>query len=228
MTGATHGARSEAPLRTQRRITAALQTTSVLLFASLESRLVLRALRGLEDAGDALVALLALPLAFLASDLVSGLVHWFCDNFLAEDTPLVGAGLIHPFREHHRDPLAITRHGFLERNHANIASVLPILAWVLCLSAPGAPGPGDVFAASFWAGFGIAVAFTNQIHAWAHAARAPKPVRWLQRAGLLLNPRHHARHHKGGLAYCITGGWLDLPLERARVFERLERAFGKS
>jgi hypothetical protein len=201
----------------------AFQALSLLLFVALESRLVLRALQGITDVGDALLAVLALALAFLVSDLVSGLVHWWCDTFFAEDTPILGSALIQPFREHHRDPLAITRHGFFERNHANILAVLPILVWDVLTDASAAGGRAAVFATAFLAGFGLAMAMTNQIHAWAHSPRVPRVVRQLQRAGLLLRPRHHVRHHRDGLAYCITGGWLDAPLERARIFEKLER-----
>lgn len=50
----------------------------------------------------------------LAADLVSGVVHWFCDNFFREDSLLVGRMLIRPFREHHRNPLGMTSHCFLE------------------------------------------------------------------------------------------------------------------
>jgi hypothetical protein len=56
----------------------------------------------------------------------------------------------------------------------------------------------------------------------------PPGVRRLQRARLLLHPRHHARHHQRGLAYCITGGWLDAALERTRIFETLERALRRA
>jgi ubiquitin-conjugating enzyme E2 variant len=213
------------PSEARRRAGAlSFQTLSLLLFVALESWLALRALQGVADAGDALAVALALPLAFLVTDLVSGVVHWLCDNFFAEDTPVLGSALIQPFREHHRDPLAITRHGFVQRNHFNTLAVLPILAWGV-LGDAGAPGSrSEVFASSFLACFGLAVAITNQIHGWAHASRVPRLVRRLQRTGLVLRPRHHARHHQRGQAYCITGGWLDAPLERARLFERLERA----
>jgi plasmanylethanolamine desaturase len=56
---------------------------------------------------------LAVAAGYLAADLASGLVHWFCDRFFEQDTPLIGRVLIHPFREHHREPRAMVRHGFL-------------------------------------------------------------------------------------------------------------------
>jgi ubiquitin-conjugating enzyme E2 variant len=202
----------------------AFQTLSLLLFVAFEARLAQLALRGIREPGDALAAALAVPLAFLAADLVSAVVHWWCDTFFAEDTPLLGPALIQPFREHHRDPLAITRHGFLERNYSNVFAVLPILAWAALADSSGAGSWSGSFARSFLICFGFAVAITNQIHGWAHAARVPRAIRVLQRARLVLHPRHHARHHRYGQAYCITGGWLDAALERTRVFERLERS----
>ena len=57
---------------------------------------------------------MGVALGYLASDFFSGIVHWFCDTFFEEDTPLVGRMLIEPFREHHRDPLAMTHHGLAE------------------------------------------------------------------------------------------------------------------
>lgn len=213
----------QAPAASRHPLLSALQLLCLLLVAALTGLLGWRALAGITDLASGMAVLLALPLALLLADLVSGLVHWFCDNFFAEDTPLLGPALIQPFREHHRDPLAITRHDFLERNHSNTASVLPILAWG-ALAGPGAAETAvQAFANALLACFGLAIASTNQIHAWAHAPRAPRPVRWLQRVGLVLRPRHHVRHHRDGAAYCITGGWLDAALERARLFERLER-----
>ncbi len=212
------------PLEAWRRAgRAAFPALCLVLFIALELQLALRILRATESAGDALVALLALPLAFLAADFASGVVHWACDNFFAEDTPLVGAALIQPFREHHRDPLAITRHSYFERNHANTLAVLPLLAWGALADASPAAGRAEIFADTLLAGFAFAVAITNQLHAWAHAPRVPRSIRLFQRLGVVLPPRHHVRHHQGGQAYCITGGWLDAPLERLKFFERLER-----
>jgi ubiquitin-conjugating enzyme E2 variant len=162
-----------------------------------------------------LVAVAAL--AWLAADLVSGLVHWLCDTFFAEDTPFVGRAVIEPFREHHRDPLAITRRGFTGVNGANCAVVLPVLA----LAAWGEPSPRHVFVLAF--GFGVCL--TNQFHKWAHAPRVPRAAVWLQRAGLIVPPAHHARHHRHGTsAFCVASGWCNPLLDRTAVFARLERA----
>lgn len=164
---------------------------------------------------------------YLVADVMSGIVHWFCDTFFHDDTPLIGRAFIHPFREHHADPLAITRHGFFEVNGNNCLAMLPVISMVLVL---GQPGPGQAVPALFWQSlalsFALATFATNQFHKWAHQRRPVAPVRWLQASGLVLSPAHHRRHHAEPYrqAFCITAGWLDPLLDRTRVFERIEHA----
>ncbi|MFO1478963.1 MAG: fatty acid desaturase CarF family protein [Turneriella sp.] len=76
------------------------------------------------------ITLVALA-AWGAADFVSGLVHFLADTYGSVNTPLLGKTFIFPFREHHVDPLAITRHGFLETNGANSIISLPVLCIVL-------------------------------------------------------------------------------------------------
>jgi plasmanylethanolamine desaturase len=160
---------------------------------------------------------------YLAGDLMSGIVHWFCDTFFEEDTPLIGRVLILPFREHHRDPLAMTRHGFAEIAGNSCLALAPLLALVAMLPAPGAR--------SIWIGsysgllvFTIVAVITNQLHKWAHAASVPAFVPRLQAASLILRPDRHAAHHRTQAeAYCVATGWLNAPLDRVGFFPRLER-----
>ncbi len=141
--------------------------------------------------------------------MASGLTHWFCDTFFREDTPGIGPMLIHPFREHHRDPAAMTRHGFLELTGNSCLGVLPVLglAWWKPWSF--------LFDAGVIA-FALALFGTNLFHKWAHSARVPRVVGWLQKAHVILNPARHAVHHappnKG--AYCVTNGWMNALLDR--------------
>ncbi|MEW6271426.1 MAG: fatty acid desaturase CarF family protein, partial [Thermodesulfobacteriota bacterium] len=162
-------------------------------------------------AGGAPVWLLgpSLVAAVLAADLVSGVVHWVGDRFFAESTPLVGRMLIRPFREHHADPLAITRHGFFELCGNNAAAVVVPMLLVV---RGGGPGRDEAAFAlhAFVLLFSLLVFATNQVHKWAHAPRAGALVRLLQASGLILPPERHARHHRGDFsqAYCVTTGWL--------------------
>ncbi len=167
-------------------------------------------------------------LGYLAADVVSGIVHWFCDTFFRDDTPVIGRAFIHPFREHHVDPRAITRHGFFEVNGNNCLALVPFVAAVLVL---GEPADGEevpaLFGQSLALGFALATFATNQIHKWAHQERPAAAVRWLQGTGLILSPAHHDRHHSTHRqAFCITAGLLDSVLDRIGVFERIEHAVG--
>jgi plasmanylethanolamine desaturase len=159
---------------------------------------------------------------YLAADLASGLVHWFCDSFFDEETPIIGHALIRPFREHHSAPVAMTRHGFLEVNGNNCLVLLFLLVPMAVLGGPATAG-GEVPWLSFQVtglAFALVTFATNQFHKWAHLPEPrPPTVRWLQATGLVLTPAHHARHHlpPHDAAFCVTAGWMN-PL-----FDRLVR-----
>ena len=155
---------------------------------------------------------------------MSGLIHWFCDRFFRADTPVLGPLLIRPFREHHRDPEAMTRHGLLEL-HGN--SCIPVIAALAVVHLFAGDGTGPVrlgFDLWLWF-FLVATVATNQFHMWAHASSVPAGVCWLQRKGAILSPERHARHHNDHFdrSYCITSGLLNPLLDRIDFFGSLER-----
>lgn len=195
-----------------------IELCAVLAFAALVAWLValLAAdVRGWRDAALLSAAVLA---GYLLADFASGFAHWFCDTFFEEDTPLIGGLLIFPFREHHRDPLAMTRHNFLELNGNSCLVLLPVL-WLGIAVASGAAARGFVLS------FVTALFATNLFHAWAHAPAAPRLIRWLQRRRWILSPERHAAHHSGAndRAFCVTSGWLNAALDRAGFFRFCER-----
>jgi ubiquitin-conjugating enzyme E2 variant len=204
-----------------------LEMASVAGFAAVSGALAMRLWSVPRESPQLLAIGAGALLGYLVADVVSGIAHWFCDTFFHDDTPLIGRAFIHPFREHHADPLAITRHDFFEVNGNSCLALLPVVTVVLLL---GQPDQGEavpaLFAQSMSLGFALATFATNQIHKWAHQPRPALPVRWLQAAGLVLRPEHHSRHHASPYrqAFCITAGWLDPLLDRTRVFERIENA----
>ena len=105
-----------------------VQAGSCFLFAVLYGLLLLDLATSLGSPIAWLSAMAAVPIAYLAADLASGLVHFLCDRFLEADTPVVGRLLIHPFREHHHDPMLITRHDFIEVNGNVCLALAPVLA----------------------------------------------------------------------------------------------------
>jgi ubiquitin-conjugating enzyme E2 variant len=183
------------------------------------------------DAGwDASAVAAGALLGLIAADLVSGIVHWAGDRFLEADTPILGPAVIVGFREHHRDPAAILRHGWFERNGMNALAVVPALvaADAVLRSATGV-GAGWLLLGAALVALSGALALTNELHAWAHAPAPNALVRALQRCGLVLPPAVHARHHDGRFDshYCVTTGWMN-PILDPMVRGRSPRGDGRS
>jgi len=175
-----------------------------------------RLLLAVHDVSDLAIALCMAALGVLATDLTSGIVHFLCDNYFAEDTPVIGHALIEPFRRHHVDPSEIVRGNVLRVNRANCFAMAAVLALVALWHAVAPPVPPSLAANGWLLGYSLAVVLTNQIHRWAHAASVPPGVRWLQRHGVLLDPvRHHRHHATHTSAFCITTGWLNPVFARA-------------
>ncbi len=198
-----------------RRFMAIADGASVTLAAALAALLLVRlalCLPGLHPFAPAL----GLTLGFFAADVASGLVHWLCDTYFDPRTPVLGPMFIAPFRQHHVDPGALARHGFLECNGNNCLASVPLLLTAISLLEPGSvTHAGQDVAAGFFVAASLTLCLTNQIHAWAHGAPTPTPIRSLQRAGLLITPERHARHHRGDRAYAVVSGWSNVLLDRA-------------
>lgn len=173
------------------------------------------------------MALLGLCSGYLLADLLAGSVHWIADRFFERDTPILGAMLIAPFRDHHDDALGITRHDFYEVSGNNALVTIPVVLLVIVLPPP--TGLLTQFLLSLGASTTLFLFTTNQFHSWAHSPSPPRPVRWLHATGLILTPKRHAQHHGGNhdRAYCVTSGWLNPVLDRLRIFSRLERVLSK-
>jgi ubiquitin-conjugating enzyme E2 variant len=156
---------------------------------------------------------------------MSGLVHWLFDTWGSTSTPVVGQLAIRTFREHHVDQVAMTRHGFVETNGHNITlSMIPSLVGVAAAHQHSLLGALVSMSCFFMA---LCVAMTSQIHKWAHlpSESVPALVRKLQAASLIINSRHHDRHHARphDSHYCITVGWMNGPLELVHFFPLVER-----
>jgi hypothetical protein len=156
------------------------------------------------------VMMIALPIAWLCTDLLSGLVHWACDCHGSIDTPIVGKSIIRPFREHHGDPLAMTRHDFVETHGASCFAALPFLFASSLLPLPGTMA---YLTQAILLSIALGALATNQCHKWAHMDHAAMPaaVRWAQRHRLVLPGWHHQLHHTAPFDshYCMSSGWLN-------------------
>jgi hypothetical protein len=164
---------------------------------------------------------------FIVADFVSGFVHWLADTWGSTEMPVLGKALLRPFREHHIDPRAITRHDYIETNGNNCAISVP---WAL--GSMLAPLDGEWPLLTLFAVVSITsmifwVMMTNQFHKWAHETDEERPawVTMLQRLHLVLPPEHHQIHHTKPFLdyYCITTGWLNWPLKKLGFYRGLER-----
>jgi ubiquitin-conjugating enzyme E2 variant len=201
-----------------------VEAVLICIAALLLLELALDAWRSLRQVGHWWLLVPMGVLGLVSADFASGTLHWLCDRFFRADTPLLGRMLIRPFREHHVDPVDITRHDLLEL-HGN--SCIPVIAVLGCASLlPGSSTDPVRLAFDLWLGFFLAASLaTNQFHMWAHAPAVPAGVRWLQRHGLILSAERHQRHHRGDFdrSYCMTLGVLNPWLDRVDFFGKVER-----
>jgi len=197
------------------------EIASIVVYAGAMAWLLLRLAGGVLD--SPFLAASAFMLGFVAADFVSGIVHWLADTWGTVDLPIAGRALIRPFREHHVDPKAITRHDFIETNGNNcFICIAPVTLTAAFVSFDGWKG---VFAGVLVFSLCLWIFCTNQFHKWSHSDDPPAVVVLLQRLSLILPRDHHAVHHSAPFAtyYCITVGWLNEPLHRVGFFRGLER-----
>lgn len=149
---------------------------------------------------------LALLLGFFFADWFSGVVHWACDRIGTPETPVWGH-IVKGFRDHHDDPLSITRITIGENlGYSAIAGCL-----LLTLTMPFMSGDSLVSWTWFW--FLEFSLLSNLFHRWSHFPEARRPLwmKTLQKWGVLLRPETHWTHHRKPFRvnYCILSGWAN-------------------
>ncbi|HTP96588.1 MAG TPA: fatty acid desaturase CarF family protein [Burkholderiales bacterium] len=205
----------------------AIEAAAIAAFAAAAAWNLWRLAARMDTPADFLLLAACAVAGWLVTDFLSGLAHWAGDTWGSVRTPVVGRWFIRPFREHHVDPQAMTRHDFIETNGASCLTALPLLAAAAALPRDAAAG-ATVHALLVFTALGVLI--SNQCHKWAHADTASlgAAVRAAQRLGLVLSPERHRVHHAHPFTrhYCTASGWLNRALDACGFFRALERAIG--
>jgi len=202
----------------------AFKVTGIAVSSMLWAILLVRTVVALAAGTSPWLVLPALLVGYLFADLILGTVHWFCDAFFKENTPIIGTIVIQPFRDHHVHPQRITRYRFIEQDTTNFFLMLPPLAVAFWMGEPRPGSIGALFSCCLLLGLATGSFGTNLFHKWAHAPNPPVLVSWFQRIGLILGPEHHQRHHSDhSRGFCVTSGWMNPVLDALGFFPRLER-----
>lgn len=167
-----------------------------------------------------------LPLAafagMVAADFVSGLVHWTADSWGSITLPVIGRRFLHPFRVHHVNPHDFLRRPFLVTNGDVAMMLIPFLLATLAIPVSH---PALLLLVAFLTAFCVAGLPTNQVHQWAHMPNPPYLVGFLQKTGIILSSKAHAKHHLHPHVdhYCIALGWCNPLLLKIGFWRHLER-----
>lgn len=208
----------------QARLLTVIKGAALLVVTALLFVLVLRTIKELTSVITMMTMLSGLLAGYLASDLLSGFVHWFCDTFFEEDTPFIGRIVIRPFREHHREPSRITEFGMLEQDGTSSFVLIPLLLAVIRFDTSFSSNLLAILLHGVLIGLSAGMLLTNLFHKWAHAERVPSLVGLLQKYRIILSADAHQVHHRQHAnAYCVTNGWFNVVADRFDWFGRLER-----
>jgi ubiquitin-conjugating enzyme E2 variant len=150
------------------------------------------------------------------------------DTWGSTEMPILGKALVRPFREHHVDQKAITRHDYIETNGNNCLISIPTA--LICVLTPLDVSGFESLAVFMVVSLGSMifwVMMTNQFHKWAHLEEDEIPawLKVLQRMHMVLPPAHHQIHHAAPFDtyYSITTGWLNWPLAKIGFYRHAER-----
>tara|TARA_B100000073_G_scaffold340887_1_gene341347 strand:- start:1180 stop:1863 length:684 start_codon:yes stop_codon:yes gene_type:complete len=165
----------------------------------------------------------SLFLGYIFADLMTGTVHWFCDSFFSEKTPIIGNLIISPFREHHLYPHLITEDKFIEQDTTSFFLFMPFLYQAVFIQNNYLDNPKLIHVHFLLIGLCIGTFCTNLFHKWAHQKNENFLILGLQKLGLILNFDNHKKHHNDhSKSYCVTSGILNPILDYLRFFPTLE------
>ena len=164
-------------------------------------------------------------LAWLLADFITGLIHWFEDKCLNDNSKYKFIQAVtNDNILHHKKPTALCELTIWKNIDTSV-----VIAWPLAVVLYLAGAPHIISLAVFFASFG------NLVHMWAHQRRAKVPylVQLAQGIGLMGSQEHHFGHHyingrvvtkgEAKIRYCVMTDWLNPFLDYIGFFDKLEK-----
>ena len=174
---------------------------------------------------------IAVAVGLFIGDFLSGVLHWAFDTWFDETMgPLSRMVVI--VREHHIYPQNIFRYGFRDEagpvSVASLGFTAPI--YLVVMTGAGAPSVVALAAILTCLVVSLCMALMLQCHKLGHEKTNSRILLALQRAGLLMSPRHHFCHHRGqhDTHYCLINGWADMVMDRIGFWRWAERMIAAS
>jgi ubiquitin-conjugating enzyme E2 variant len=168
-----------------------------------------------------IITLRALRTIFTA-EFITGIVHWFEDAYVREDTPLVGRHIARPNIVHHHYPRYMTRLTWWQSSWdlCLISALLVLVAWAC-----------GVLTWQVWL-FAILAANANEFHKWAHRTRTENGpvITFFQKIRILQTAHHHALHHTDpkNSHYCTMTNVLNPVLDGLHFWDGAEWALART
>ena len=169
-----------------------------------------------------IITLLRTARAVFTAEFAAGIVHWFEDAYVREDTPLIGKYVARPNIVHHHYPRYMTRHNWWQSSWdlCVLSALVVLIAWAC-----------GVLNWEVWL-FAILAANANEFHKWAHRTKKENGpvITFLQKIGLLQSAQHHALHHTDpkNSHYCTLTNYLNPVLDGIRFWDGVEWALAMS
>lgn len=157
----------------------------------------------------------------LFADFLTGLVHFWMDQYGREDMPFVGKHVIEINVLHHSDPRHMVKKSYFQLTWTSwvLGLILGFIGWTLNLYF-------------FEILFVVAYAGNaNIIHKWTHQTEFEngKIITFLQKMRLIQSAKHHREHHAAPYDkhYCILTDWLNPVLHKIYFWEGIVFFFRK-
>ena len=169
-----------------------------------------------------LMFVVKLFLLILLTDLVTGFVHFWIDQYGHEEMPILGSTVIKNNINHHKNPMDMTKRSYWSLTGSSwILGFVILLFWVLA------------FRKLHWEVlfFVLYGAQGNIIHKWAHRTKSQNGyvITLLQKWKIIPDKHQHRHHHKSPFDtyFCVQTVFLNPILEKIRFWEGVVWLFTK-